>query len=82
MQNEIIKLKGHFVICGIGRMGIAIAEHFAARGTPFVVIDDNEDLLENTCRDRGWYGHQRRAHAEEARRSLDIHWLLEGSSRC
>jgi voltage-gated potassium channel len=56
MQNEIAKLKRHFVICGLGRMGIAIAEHLAARKTPFVVIDVNEEVLEAACRDRGWLG--------------------------
>lgn len=56
MQNEIAKLRDHFLICGVGRMGIAIAEHLAARNTPFVIIDDNEEHLESTCSARGWYG--------------------------
>ena len=56
MQNEIAGLRDHFVICGLGRMGIAVAEHLAARGTAFVVVDEDEEHLESTCRERGWYG--------------------------
>lgn len=56
MQSEIGKLKEHFVICGLGRMGVAIGEHLTARAIPFVVIDINEEVLETMSRDRGWFG--------------------------
>jgi len=42
MRNQISKLKGHFIICGYGRVGREVAAAFAKNKIPFVVIDPNE----------------------------------------
>ncbi len=40
MEKEIQKLRGHYIICGYGRMGAAASEHFHKRGVPFVIVDE------------------------------------------
>jgi voltage-gated potassium channel len=43
MKNKIARLKNHFIICGYGRVGEAIAQTFGEEGTPFVIISNNEE---------------------------------------
>lgn len=45
MEKEIRGVKDHYIICGYGRMGQAIAEEFRARNVPFVVIENNPEQL-------------------------------------
>ena len=45
MKNRIAKLKDHFIICGLGRVGEEIASTFKEEGVPFVVIDNRAELL-------------------------------------
>ncbi len=39
MKGEIAKLKDHFIICGVGRVGRRIAVELSIRKLPFVVIE-------------------------------------------
>ncbi|MDA8388551.1 MAG: potassium channel protein [Nitrospiraceae bacterium] len=39
LEKRIRKLKGHYIICGYGRMGRIISKEFQASGTGFVVIE-------------------------------------------
>ena len=39
MEKEIAKLKNHYIICGVGRVGRRIATEIAARRLPVVVIE-------------------------------------------
>jgi voltage-gated potassium channel len=51
MQNRINNLKGHFILCGFGRVGEEIARTFKEEDVPFIVIDNRPDciaLLEKT----------------------------------
>ena len=43
MKNKIARLKKHFILCGYGRVGEAIALTFSEEGTPFVVISKDEE---------------------------------------
>lgn len=53
MHKRIAGLNGHHVIAGLGRVGSIVAQEYAQRGVPFVVIDIDEQAL--TCaRERGW----------------------------
>ena len=54
MQKEIDRLKEHYILCGLGRMGGTIGEYLHERGKPFVVIDHSEDRLNEYCRENGW----------------------------
>ena len=51
MQNKITNLKGHFILCGFGRVGEEIARTFKEEGIPFVIIENRPECmtrLENT----------------------------------
>ena len=43
MKNKIARLKKHFILCGYGRVGEAIALTFNEEGTPFVIISKDEE---------------------------------------
>jgi len=45
VKRQVDRLEGHFIICGYGRVGEAVARHFAAHGAHFVVIDSDSDSL-------------------------------------
>lgn len=45
LENKIKQLKGHYIICGYGRMGKIIAREFQEKGVKFVVIDNNPDVF-------------------------------------
>jgi voltage-gated potassium channel len=50
-QAMIQKLRGHFVLCGAGRVGLEIAREFAAHKVPFVVIEANAAAREAVRRE-------------------------------
>ncbi|MBL8850970.1 MAG: potassium channel protein [Planctomycetaceae bacterium] len=54
MEQQIQQLSGHYVVCGMGRMGVAICEHLHARQRKFVVVDSDADRLAELARPRGW----------------------------
>lgn len=43
MQREIGKLSDHYIICGAGRVGRAVARELARKPVPFVVIENKPD---------------------------------------
>ena len=42
MLKRIDKLDGHYIVCGIGRIGTNVAHELAATGRAFVVIDTSD----------------------------------------
>ncbi len=46
MEREIGRLSGHYIICGIGRVGRSVARELARKPVPFVVIEANEAKVE------------------------------------
>jgi voltage-gated potassium channel len=42
MKSRITKLKGHFILCGYGRVGQEIAQAFSEEGVPFVIIENDD----------------------------------------
>lgn len=45
MQNQVERLSGHTIICGLGRIGRQLAKELASAATPFVVIERDGDKL-------------------------------------
>lgn len=45
MQNKINNLKGHFILCGFGRVGEEIARTFHEEEVPFIAIDDRLECI-------------------------------------
>jgi voltage-gated potassium channel len=65
MDHEIAKLNRHFIVCGLGRMGMAICQHLSAHRQSFVVVDCDRALVEGTCKRDGWpYIHGDATHDE------------------
>lgn len=46
MEKQIAALKGHYIICGFGRIGKLICQELAADSIPFVVIENDPVAIE------------------------------------
>ncbi|MDD5298235.1 MAG: NAD-binding protein [Rhodocyclaceae bacterium] len=46
MEKVIHKLRGHYIVCGFGRVGRNVAQELEATNRHFVAIDENLELLE------------------------------------
>ena len=46
MQKRIDELKKHTVVCGFGRMGEIVCKQLAANNSKFVVIENNQDMIQ------------------------------------
>jgi voltage-gated potassium channel len=53
MTRQVDELRGHFVLCGYGRVGSTVAHELAHEGERFVVIDANPESLKR-ARDDGY----------------------------
>lgn len=51
MDDAVATLRGHFILCGYGRVGTTVAVELAHAGIPFVIIDVNPASLEPARRD-------------------------------
>lgn len=52
MEKQISALTGHCIICGLGDTGRHVAEELQTTGTPFVVIESNEEAVRKFCGER------------------------------
>ena len=46
MQNNIAALRGHYIICGIGRVGTNVAHELEVTGRRYVVIEADKEAIE------------------------------------
>jgi voltage-gated potassium channel len=46
LDRKIMKLDGHYIICGNGRIGSLVWKEFQKSGKPFVVVDSDPQALE------------------------------------
>jgi len=51
LEKKIKELKGHYIVCGYGRMGKIICRELKAKNVPFVAIERNGDFLNNRLDD-------------------------------
>ena len=54
MKQALAVLRGHFIVCGYGRMGQAICQYLQSRGQSFVIIEHNEERLEQIRLHEKW----------------------------
>lgn len=47
MQSKIAKLKGHYIVCGIGRVGINVAHELESTNRTSVIVDQDIQKIEN-----------------------------------
>jgi voltage-gated potassium channel len=50
LESRISKLRGHYIICGFGRIGNLICREFQSRPLPFVVVEKDPQLIERLGR--------------------------------
>jgi len=50
MQKEIDRLRDHFIVCGIGRVGRAVCDRLEEARLPFVVIEKDSEPFERARR--------------------------------
>ncbi|HTY64217.1 MAG TPA: potassium channel protein [Acidobacteriota bacterium] len=55
MDKKIREMKGHYIICGYGRVGHQVAQAFEASRVPFVIIDSKKETLEE-LEEKGFAG--------------------------
>lgn len=55
MEKTIRGVKDHYIICGYGRMGQAIAAEFRTSGVPFVVVENNPEQLPKLVAERALF---------------------------
>jgi voltage-gated potassium channel len=51
MTDAVAALRGHFILCGYGRVGTTVARELAHAGIPFVVVDINPASLATATHD-------------------------------
>ncbi|MEW6234395.1 MAG: NAD-binding protein [Candidatus Omnitrophota bacterium] len=52
MEKDIKALKNHYIICGLGRVGMEVVQRLReSKIHRFVVVDRHREILENTLRD-------------------------------
>jgi voltage-gated potassium channel len=54
MERDIARLKGHYIICGAGRVGRAVARQLASNPAQFVIIENNEVKADRIRQETGW----------------------------
>ena len=47
MEKVIQNLRGHYIVCGYGRVGRNVAAELEATHRPFVVIDEDQGVLKD-----------------------------------
>ncbi len=65
LEKQISALKGHFIICGYGRIGKVICQELQAENIPFVVIEEDRSKSEE-LEDQGYLYINMDATSEEA----------------
>ncbi len=51
LEQDLAKLRDHFVLCGYGRVGRSVGEVLAGEHVPFVVVDNNLESLDQARSD-------------------------------
>ncbi len=53
IKKMIARLKKHYIICGLGRVGLEIANELTHNKAKFIVIDTADEPIE-TCKENNW----------------------------
>ena len=54
MEREIERLQGHYIICGAGRVGRAVARQLESNSAQFVILENNEAKAEKLREQTKW----------------------------
>ncbi len=53
MNRRIEGLRGHTIVCGIGRVGSVVARSLTEQDCDFIIVDRSDEAVE-LCREEGW----------------------------
>lgn len=53
MKRKIYELKEHFIVCGVGETGRHVVEEFQKTGTPYVVVDSSDEVVNRLRENEG-----------------------------
>jgi len=70
-DRRLEKLSKHWIVCGLGRVGLNVAEAIAEENEPVVVVDTDEGKVE-TAREKGWFALRADATLEETLRACGV----------
>lgn len=45
MKTTMARLSNHFILCGLGRVGMEVAQHFVAESVKFIVVDPRSQAI-------------------------------------
>lgn len=54
MEKNVRKLRDHFIVCGLGRVGTTVCSYLHERKQPFIVIDHDETHAVPMCEENNW----------------------------
>ena len=54
MEREIGRLQGHYIICGAGRVGRAVARQLESNPAQFIILDNNEAKVARIREETNW----------------------------
>jgi voltage-gated potassium channel len=54
MEREIARLKDHYIICGAGRVGRAVARQLETKPAQFVILENNEAKAQRIREETNW----------------------------
>ncbi len=54
MEREIGRLQAHYIICGAGRVGRAVARQLEIKPAPFIILENNEAKAERLRAETNW----------------------------
>lgn len=54
MDREIRQLQGHYIICGAGRVGRAVARQLELNPALFIILDNNEEKAQRIREETNW----------------------------
>ncbi|NLI95779.1 MAG: TrkA family potassium uptake protein [Synergistaceae bacterium] len=70
-DRRLEKLSKHWIVCGLGRVGLNVAEAIAEENEAVVVVDTDEGKVE-TAREKGWFALRADATLEETLRACGV----------
>lgn len=72
MKKSIERLEDHYIVCGCGETGSSVIDYLTSKKVPFVVIDNNEDIIANLI-EHGVLSFVGNATSEEVLAQAQIH---------
>ena len=70
-DRRLEKLSKHWIVCGLGRVGLSVAEAIAEENETVVVVDTDEAKVE-IAREKGWFALKADAAHEESLRACGV----------